>query len=314
MNAISKNIKQWWLPSLILMLAILLISLLLPNLIYPSNMQRNNQQPLVVPVTSTPTLPPTLASFGITPAASNVSLETQVTPTGEARSGQNCTYTMYYWRSNPNAWLAENILIGRFTYSKSEAIEILQSEKQEVTTDLLKQFFAALLNSLKGASTSAVDATLVQASDWLGKHSLGFEVSQADRQTGAALAQTLEDFNSGVTGPGSCADEPPTPIPLPTDTPTPTVTPTPTRVPTRRPGTSTPKPSETPEKDKPTEEATDSPTEASTEPPPTEPPPPTDTPPTEPPPPPTEEPTERPTPTPVPEPADAAITVLPPGG
>jgi hypothetical protein len=282
MSAISKNIKQWWLPSLILMVAILLVSLLLPNLIYPSNVRPDNQLPGVISITSTPTLTPTLTNNSFTPTTSVIRLETQVTATLEVRSVQNCTYTMYYWRSNPNSWLAENILIGRFSYSKSEAIEILKSENQEVTTDLLQQFFATLLNSLKGADTSSVDNTLVQASDWLSKHALGFEVSLADRQTGAALAQTLEDYNIGVTGPGPCADEPHTPTPLPTDTPTPTETPTPTRVATRRPPTATPEPRETQDRDRPTQEPTAAPTEA---PPPTEPPPPTQAqPPTQPPP------------------------------
>jgi hypothetical protein len=299
MNAFSKNLKQWWLPALILMLAILLVSLLLPNLIYPSNVQRGGlQEPIFTTATATSTLPPTSVDNFSTPATSNVSLETQATPTLEVRSGQNCTYTQYYWRSNPNAWLAENILIGRFSYSKSEAIEILNTENQEVTTDLLKQFFSTLLNSLKGADTSSVDSTLVQASDWLGRHALGFEVSQDDRQTGAALAQTLQDYNNGVTGPGPCSDEPATPTPLPTETPTPTQTPTPTRIPIRLPATATPEPTE--ERERPTEEPTSQPTEAATEPPPTEeptetePPPPTEVPePTD-----TPEPRETPTPAP----------------
>jgi hypothetical protein len=319
MGTMSRNIRQWWLPSLILLLAILLASLLLPNLIYPGNIQRDIQQPGVVASTPTPTLPATSDTGIISPATAIAGLVTPATPGTELLPEKNCTYTIYFWGSHPDAWLAENILIGRFSYSKSEAIEILQTQNQEVTTDLLKQFFAALLNSLKGVDTSSVDVTLVQASDWLGRHALGVEVSQVDQQSGAALAQTLADFNNGLTGPGLCADEPPTPTPGPTDTPMPTETPTPTRVPTWRPSTSVPvPPTATQEKEDPTDEPAPS-TEAPTEQPPTEPPP-TDppatvAPPTEPPPPPTEEPepTERPTPSPVPEPANANF-VPPTGG
>jgi hypothetical protein len=314
MSAMSRNIRQWWLPSLILMLAIVLASLLLPNLIYPNNVQRDIPQPGVARLTPTPTLASTEENNIIAPATSIVGLENLATPDIELRPEKNCTYTVYYWGDHPDAWLAENILIGRFTYSKSEAIEILKAENQEVTTDLLKQFFAALLNSLKGADTSSVEVSLVQASDWLGRHALGLEVSETDRQKGTALARSLQDFNSGLTGPGLCADEPPTPTPGPTDTATPTETPTPTLTPTRRPATAAPPTAtEPPPKEDPTDEpapATDEPTvEPPTEPPPTEPPP------TEPPPPPpTEpEPTDRPTPSPVPEPANV-IFILPPGG
>jgi hypothetical protein len=329
MSAMSRNIRQWWLPSLLLLLAIILASLLLPNLIYPRNVQEGIQPPGIAPETRTPTSPAATVNSVIVRATTNVRLETLSTPNIELRPGQNCTYTFYYWRSNPDAWLAENILIGRFSYSKSEAIEILQAENQEVTTDLLKQFFAALLNSLKGADTSSVDVTLVEASDWLGRHALGFEVSDADRLTGAAIAQTLDGFNSGATGPGLCADEPPTPTPGQTDTPTPTETPTATPVPTRLVFTAIPNPpTSTPEKDDPPDgppPSSEEPTEPpSTEPPPTEPPPteppptvspPTEPPATDPPPPPTDEPepTERPTPSPVPEPVDGDF-VLPLGG
>ena len=297
----STVIRRWWLPSTILILAILLIGLFLPNLISPSQPARGSDSPgFAIAATPTETLTPTAEVLVPTSFAATSEIETNGTPI--AASETNCTHTIYYWESHPESWMAENILIDQLTYTKSQAIAILESENTDVTTGLLKQFIASLLNILKGADSATIQPNIKQASDWLAGHPAGVDLSQNASASGQELSQILADYNNGVTGPGLCADEPATPTPVPTDTPTPTLTPVPTRIPptaTRLPtavtgggGNKNPAPSDTPE-------ATVAPTEAPAQ---TEAPAPTDTP---------EQTKTLPTDTPIPPPPGPSPTSAP---
>jgi len=286
MGITGNKIRRLWLPSLILVLAILVISLLASSLISANNARGNSQPPLKV---HTPTLTATavvaLTQFGLATSPSVIGAETlQVSP-----SPDNCTYTMYYWtyywRSHPEAFSIENITIGDLSYTKAEAIAMLKIKAQDEATALLQEFFTALFNTLNGADSSAIEATLVEAKGWLSLHASGDDLTDSDRQQAQTLIQALMDYNNGVAGPGHCQDEPITPTPIPS--PTPTVTKTPTQRPlfTFQPTTVTAVP---PDEDQPTKPPSE-PT-ATDKPAPT-------TPPTEPP---TEQPTEPPPPTPAP--------------
>ena len=189
--------------------------------------------------------------------------------------------------------MIENIVIGDLAYTKAEAIAILKIVDPDPTTRLIQQFFAALLNSLKGADSSAIERTMVLASDWLTRHPPGVNLSQEEQLEVESLADELVAYNSGDTGPGHCSDEPFTPTPVASATPTVTITPTSPPVSTS--GSSIP---------------TNTPTKSSgggnkpkpTQPPPTDPPPqPTDPPP----------PTTAPTPKPTKEPPTPAPTAEP---
>jgi hypothetical protein len=292
MGLTSKKIRRLWLPSLLILLVILTLSLLISSLIYPNNIQGNSPQPTN---TSTPTPSP-----NATVALSLEATATASTYPGDAptqtptTSLVNCTYTITYWRINPQSWLIENVVIGNNSFTKAEAIAILEADAQDEKTALLQQFFAALLNTLKGADSKEIESTLIQASDWINAHTAGAEISDADREQALLLAQTLLVYNIGGLGPGHCPDEPVTPTPTATATPTATLTPTatpirtltsPTAVPEDRKPTSTepgpgpteaptnpPEPTNTP-KPQPTNTPRPTPTPAPTEPPPTEPPP-----------------------------------------
>jgi hypothetical protein len=243
------------------------------NTLTPTNIAFPTQEPTQEALpTSTPF--PTVTN----PPASNL------TPTPE----KNCTYPATYWKNHPEAWLAENILIGNLTYTKEEAISILETDTEDIPTNVLKQLFATILNILKGADPSRIENSVVTTIDWLGQHSPDDQLSETDQLTGSALIDVLEKYNGGQTGPELCSDAPRTPTPTPTDT----ITPTPTRPPItlQAPATATPtkKPGAGRHPDRPTD--TPPPPPPPTKPPPTQPPP-TQPPPTKPPA------TERPTPT-----------------
>jgi hypothetical protein len=297
------NTQQQKMTRWLFILGVLIVGLIVVSLVIPP---QDNSSPEAVAVEDpTGTLTPTRTPFPTqepTQEASPTSTPfptvtnppaSNLTPTPE----KNCTYPATYWKNHPEAWLAENILIGNLTYTKDEAISILETDTEDVPTNVLKQLFATILNILKGADPSRIENTVVTTIDWLDQHSPGDQLSETDQLTGSALIDVLEKYNGGQTDPQLCSDAPRTPTPTPTDTSTPTPTNTATRAITLRPpasATPTKKPGEghhenpstdTPEPPKPTQ------------PPPTQPPP-TQPPPTKPPPP-TTAPTEEP-PTPAP--------------
>lgn len=265
-------------PALVgLMLAGLLLSACTPEAIA-------GELPSSTPTTA-PDLantPAGLAAATATPTEAAVLFETAGSVTA---SETNCTYSPYYWQSHPDHWLTDNIVIGRLSYTKPDAITILASDQRDTASLILKEFFAVALNILKGADPIAVEVDMGGANDWLGAHPPGFEVSSQENLQGRDLAARLSAFNSGETGPGPCQDEPPTPTPTPTFTPTITLTPTitpihPTETPTLSP-TQRFRPGPAPTSAPPgTERPTDKPVEQPTQPP-VKPPTPTSAPPPE---------------------------------
>jgi hypothetical protein len=166
------------------------------------------------------------------------------------------------------------VSLGEQNYNKAQALEILAADPgQDASLALAQQIIAARLNGESGADLWEIVGALSAANFWLQEHPPWSAPAGAIRNEGLALAAMLEDFNLGLTGPGACADELPTPAPTqpvatwtPTstapagDTPTQppistaTWTPTPTPEPTE-----TPSPTETPE---PTPTLDPSPTQA----------------------------------------------------
>lgn len=291
MGLTSNKIRRLWLPALLILGVIVTLSLLISSLIYPNNIRGNSPQTItLITATASPTstIAITLAATATQPSNPGAS------PTQVSTSVVNCTYTTTFWRLNPQTWLIENVVIGNHSFTKAEAIALLEANNTDEKSALLQQFFAALLNTLKGADSGEIEPALIAASDWISGHPEGAEISEADRQQAILFAQTLFEYNIGGLGPGHCPDEPVTPTPTPTATPTATLTPTITPIrtlvtpsatsgdrkptepepgPTSEP-TEPPAPTNTP-KPQPTNTPRPTPTPAPTEAPPTQPPPPT---------------------------------------
>jgi hypothetical protein len=145
---------------------------------------------------------------------------------------QACTYSFHYFRDHPQSWLVENVQIGGLAYSKAEAMAVLEMEGEDVRVRVFQEFMAVLLNILRGADYTAIEGSLDQASQWLGRYRLDLQVPEGEREQGVQLVQALADFNLGMVGPGHCPDEGPTPTPVSTLTETPAETST--MAPTRR--------------------------------------------------------------------------------
>jgi hypothetical protein len=232
----GNKIRQLWLPFLILALIILALSWILAGVFYPNNVQGNDQV-IETPDQVAPTASPTVTSTR-TPLPTQTGSVDENIPSATAR--HNCTYTLHYWKTNPDSWMIENIVIGNLSFTTAEAIVILDIEYPNPTTHLAQQFFAALLNTLKGADPAEIDQTMVEVGDWLTIRPPGIDLTDAEILEVEAMTDVLEAHNTGITGPGHCADEPFTPTLEASPTATATSTSTAAPVSTVRPRTPTP--------------------------------------------------------------------------
>jgi hypothetical protein len=186
-------------------------------------------------LTDTPTATETPTNTA-TPTATETSTNTPTPTPTETSETIGCTYTLGYWKNHPEVWPIEEIVIGGEIYSKDQAIGILgEPPKGDATYILVHQLIPAKLNVLNGADDQDVAKIILEADDWLNQNKLGSDPKGSDHEIGVGLAETLEEFNNGVIGPGMCDDEvdslpesKETPTATPTNTPTATATPTPT--------------------------------------------------------------------------------------
>lgn len=52
--------------------------------------------------------------------------------------GNNCTYTSDFWQANPQGWMTDNIVIGQYTFTKEEGLQILEGESKDLAIRLQK--------------------------------------------------------------------------------------------------------------------------------------------------------------------------------
>lgn len=120
----------------------------------------------------------------------------------------NCTFTQGFWKNHPEVWPIEDISLGDVLYTKAEAIDILKTPpaRGDATYILAHQLIAAKLNILNEADPGAVETTITDADDWLSTYPPGSNPPDPDHTVGVGLAETLDDYNNGLIGPGHCED------------------------------------------------------------------------------------------------------------
>ena len=238
MNTEANKTRQLLLPLLIIVGMVMAVSWIIAG-DGILNSLRGNDQGLAIQDPGTPTPSPSntpspSATRGESASTSAATLMDTPTPTPPASAAgtesntqesnftPNCTYTIDYWLVNTDSWRIGIIDFGSRSYSKEQAIAILNIEDPNlVTTRLLQQYIITLLNTMKGADPSGIEKTIEQVSEWLILHPPEIGLTQAEELEGETLADELQDFNDGVTGPGLCIDETLSPTPGATPTPTP---------------------------------------------------------------------------------------------
>ena len=129
------------------------------------------------------------------------------TTTGQ---GEDCTYTIGYWKNHTGAWPVASLQLGSVSYNAAELLSILnQPVAGNGLVSLAHQLIGAKLNIANGANPTSIAATIAAADALIGAlvvPPVGAG-SLAPAST-SALTQTLDDFNNGLLGPDHCGSTP----------------------------------------------------------------------------------------------------------
>src|SRR5215831_2242749 len=120
---------------------------------------------------------------------------------------QNCTFTIGYWKTHPEAWPVGSLTLGNHTYTAAELMQILNTQAQgNGLLIVAHQLIAALLNQADGADVSSIQADITHAQNLIGNliiPQIGTDSLPAN--AGSSIANDLNDYNTGVSDPGHCA-------------------------------------------------------------------------------------------------------------
>ncbi len=113
------------------------------------------------------------------------------------------TGTPGYWMNHPEAWPANQILIGGILYGKADAIVIM---KMPVSKDMTYAMFAALvsakLNVAIGNASGCIAATIAAADAWMTTYPVGSGVAAGGASSpwrfGEPLFMILDSYNNGL--------------------------------------------------------------------------------------------------------------------
>jgi hypothetical protein len=122
--------------------------------------------------------------------------------------GDNCTFTLGYWKNHTGVWPVSSLTLGTVSYNAVQLLSILnQSVGGNGLISLAHQLITAKLNIANGASPVSIAATITAADAMIGSlvvPPVGTDTLAPGTTSG--LTQTLDDFNNGITGPGHCGE------------------------------------------------------------------------------------------------------------
>lgn len=111
-----------------------------------------------------------------------------------------CTRTLGYWKNHACQWPVNQITIGGQTYTKTQAINLMnQYWKQDKTYLMFAQLVSTKLNLIRGTDSECLGDTVAQADAWMTAHPPGSHVygnSQAWK-IGEPLEKILDNYNNG---------------------------------------------------------------------------------------------------------------------
>jgi hypothetical protein len=110
------------------------------------------------------------------------------------------TGTIGYWKTHPEAWPVPQITIGGVSYTRSQAISVMDGPSRgDKTIDLFKQLVAAKLNVIIDNDATCIAASIVTADAWLATYPVGSNVKSSSLawMVAGPLHQKLDDYNNG---------------------------------------------------------------------------------------------------------------------
>jgi hypothetical protein len=118
----------------------------------------------------------------------------------------DCTFSQGYWKNHTSEWPVSSLYLGDTEYDADELLSILnEPTRGNGLISLATQLIAAKLNAANGADVSAVATAIAQADALIGdkvvppvgSDSLASSVTDS-------LTSLLDDYNTGLIGPGHC--------------------------------------------------------------------------------------------------------------
>jgi hypothetical protein len=112
------------------------------------------------------------------------------------------TGTPGYWKNHPEAWPVETIVVGGVTYTKAQAIAILEtSGAKDKTYTMFSSLVPAMLNVAMGNDSSCVASTIAEAQTWMatyGPVGSGIKASTLAWKKGEPLHRLMDNYNNGM--------------------------------------------------------------------------------------------------------------------
>jgi hypothetical protein len=128
---------------------------------------------------------------------------------------QNCTYTIGFWKNHPELWPAScfPMMLGSNAYTAAEVMQILnQSTAGNGALSMAHQLIAAKLNICQGADPAAAVSCIATADAMLATCAADklppLGTCSLTPGSTSATTQCLDNYNSGLTGPGHCLETP----------------------------------------------------------------------------------------------------------
>jgi hypothetical protein len=114
--------------------------------------------------------------------------------------GEDCQFTMGYWKNHEDDWAVNSLVLGTVNYTKAELLSILnQPANGNGLVILGHQLIAALLNEAAGADLSPIAAEIATAHALIG--SLVIPPVGGDSLPSNVVSDTsqvIDDFNNGI--------------------------------------------------------------------------------------------------------------------
>ena len=117
----------------------------------------------------------------------------------EAQTG--CTLTQGFWKNHPEAWPVASITVGGVSYTRDEAIALLEKPGRDRTLTMFSSLVPAMLNVLIGNDDSCVSSTIAAANDWMttyGPVGSGVAASSYAWKVGEPLHRLMDNYNNGM--------------------------------------------------------------------------------------------------------------------
>jgi uncharacterized delta-60 repeat protein len=121
-------------------------------------------------------------------------------------TGSTCPKTHGYWKTHPESWPVDSLVLGSQTYNKNELLTLLGlTSNTDASITLARQLIAAKLNIASGSDpapvASAITASDALLSQYTGKLPYKVKSSSTNGQTMATNATILTNYNQGLLTP-----------------------------------------------------------------------------------------------------------------